>query len=1232
MTKTDLLRASALASALLLIPAAAFAQAAPAVPPAEQATSATDVAQGEPTEEGTIVVTGSRIARPEYSGVLPGVQIGAEQIATRGFTNAIDVLNDIPLVGVGANLNGNNGGQAASLGTAFADLLDLGTQRTLTLVNGRRFVSGNAASLFVDANATGGQVDTNVIPVALIDRIDVLTVGGAAAYGSEAIAGVINYILKDDFTGTQVTAISGITERGDGASYTGRYTTGMNFGPDDRGNIVLAAEANRIDGIQADQRNFRIGNQGSVTNFLNGGTRNSSFTAGIGNTAFRASGTDGVPGSVFLNNLGSAQVSPGGNIFNVISATGITGPVNQIGPAGAGFFAGTTQLVNGVPAGNGLNGRPAPATGLNFTTFAPTALVGANAAEQNANAQAILAQFAPGFATQGTQAQRNALAINLLQANRPTAREFLAANPNVPLNAFLGTFVTAFPDIANTNTTPMTIAGVTVPLNQVLPRIGIPLRFSDAGNVETFNVATLDPTTPGTVGGAPNGQGFNPIFNTVLRIQQERYIGNLIASYDLTDDITYFTENTYAYVLNSSRRNGASANTAASGTVENAALVVNVANPYLDAADRTALANAGIAGNFVLSRTNQDIAGDNPFSNTSRTFRLVNGLRADMEIGGRSANAEFSATYGNARQITQTTNLLDVEYALAVDTVQTPGGIRCRAQVTPAAFLGRTPPGISANLATLPGADGVPTQQIVTPTVTQAQIDACQPLNPFGFNQMSDLAKRYVTSDVTFNNKSTQLFLQGSFAGSVIDLPAGELGFAFAGEYRRETLRFASDQINQLGRSRTAPSAQTRGRIETLEGGAEARIPITGDDFTLPILGNIVIEPAVRFSKQDGSAPAFRDLQGDTIEQKSNGDWATIWSLAGTWQPVPDLLFRGNITRSIRQPGIVELFLGGQPAFVTPTDVCSNQNITGGPVPATRRANCIADVIAQGRATDATSAAAFLNTFVASGAAVQGTFAGSPTLTPERGRSKTFGVVFSPTIVPNFTASIDYISLDLRNAITPTNLAQAIQFCYDSATYPDTSPQFGSNTCGFFVRDANFQVTNGFNSGYLNLTATKVRAFNISSSYRFNLPGELGEFTLRGNAYHLRRFDESASGQFNDTQQSAGTYNRPEWKTQLVGRYEKESFFSQLTWNWRKKTRLFSGGVPADIELANLLVYPEASTFDFTTGANITDTMRVQFVAQNLTDNNYAGDLGFFNQQFLDQIGRRFQMTVGLSF
>lgn len=1250
MRKTGLLGTSAICSAAFALATISFSAPAyaqvPNVPPAGQPTpdeettpednsiAEGEIPQGNVQDDGTIIVTGSRIPRPEFTGVLPGVQVDQEQIQTRGFTNAIDIINDVPLTGAGANLGGSNGtGQPTALGAAFVDLLDLGTQRTLTLVNGRRFVSGNSATLFAFGNETGGQVDVNAIPTRVIERVDVLTVGGAAAYGTDAIAGVINFILRDDFEGTEVSAISNISDRGDAFGYNLRAIHGLNFGGD-RGNVFIAGEYSHIDAVEGSDREFQATNPLFITNFNNGGIRNPSFAASIpASAAFLGSTVDLASGIVGAENVGSLLFSPGGNVFEIQST--LTAQ-NRVGISNAAFgqISTATQLIPGTTISAALAGCNV-ADVTNFCNFAPNALPGSGAA-QATFANAVVARFAPNLANQGTQAERNALALSLLQANRPTPREFFAQNPNVPVNVFLGAFVPGFIDVANTNTTPVTIAGRTAPLNQIFPRIGVPLQFNAAGNVVQYNLdGTVRPDTPALTGTVPGGGFFDPE-TFLVRPKQDRYLANLIGHFDLTDNITFFTENLYAHVKAVTPYAIASANVPSTTAAETFALALNVNNPFLDDADRAALAAFGITptnrnGNFLFSRTNQDILGNNPNTNTNETFRVVNGFRGDFGLFGRKHRWELSGTYGRSDLTTTGQSIRDVEFALAIDTVRDANGqIRCRSQIDPTAANNLQ--GIAANIIR-ENINGALVERVFTPVATPELIAACQPLNPFGFNQMSQAAKDYVTANLVTENRSEQLFVQGILNGSIFNLPGGELGYAVTGEYRKEKLGIKTDQIQGLGRSRVAPTAPTNGEIRTYEAGFELRIPVFGEDFAIPLFRNLELNPAVRITRQEGEAPSFTNIAGVLVEPKMDGDWETIYSLAGTWRPVRDILFRGNYTRSIRQPGVVELFLSNQSAFAAPTDPCGNQNIGGSTNPARRRANCVAAVIAAGLATDAAGANTFLNTFVSQTSSLPGVFAGNPNLKPEKGKSWTVGGVLTPTFIPRLSLSADYINLELQDQITPVNVAQALSFCYDSPTYPDTTAQFGSNACTFFTREANFQVAPGFSSGYLNLTATRLEGINFSGLYSLNLPSDLGRLSFRGNLFHLMRYTTSNSGDFSvDFSESAGTFNRPKWEAVSSARYEREEFHAQLTWRWKAATRLFSGGAPATIEVANFLVHPETSFFDLALGWELKDGFNLQFAVTNLTDKTFGGLAGRYNGNYFDQLGRRFQVAAGIRF
>jgi iron complex outermembrane receptor protein len=202
---------------------------------------------------GAIVVTGSRIARPNFDTVQPSVVLNSQAIEQRGFVNVGDALNELPQFGVpGSSPVGAAQGGAFGTGQSFVNFLGLGSQRTLVLINGRRFISSNTASIFGPTNA-GEQVDLGQINTKLIDRIETIAIGGAPIYGSDAIAGTINVILKHDYQGLDVDGEYGISQRGDAANWRVRALAGQNFA-DGRGNVTVSAEYNRGNGFKYTDR------------------------------------------------------------------------------------------------------------------------------------------------------------------------------------------------------------------------------------------------------------------------------------------------------------------------------------------------------------------------------------------------------------------------------------------------------------------------------------------------------------------------------------------------------------------------------------------------------------------------------------------------------------------------------------------------------------------------------------------------------------------------------------------------------------------------------------------------------------------------------------------------------------------------------------------------------------------------------------------------------------------
>src|SRR5215213_1934111 len=148
-------------------------------------------AEGEPVQTGgDIIVTGSRIPQPNLESAAPVTVVNEQDVKLSGSSRIEDVLNQLPSVGAAQASGVSNG----ATGTAEVDLRYLGSKRTLSLVNGRRLMPG-------DPNSTTQSADLNVIPAALIKRVEVLTGGASSVYGADAVAGVVNFIMDTTFTG-----------------------------------------------------------------------------------------------------------------------------------------------------------------------------------------------------------------------------------------------------------------------------------------------------------------------------------------------------------------------------------------------------------------------------------------------------------------------------------------------------------------------------------------------------------------------------------------------------------------------------------------------------------------------------------------------------------------------------------------------------------------------------------------------------------------------------------------------------------------------------------------------------------------------------------------------------------------------------------------------------------------------------------------------------------------------
>lgn len=208
------------------------------------AAQTTGAAAADPASElDEITVTGTRVQRDGYDAPTPTTVLGAETLERKAVNNVIDVLATLPVMKSSAGPQTGSASVAGNGGQSFVNLRGLGAVRTLVLVNGERIVpTTNLAT-----------VDVALLPTGALQRIDVVTGGASAAWGSDAVAGVVNFVIDTEFQGLKGDVQAGVTTRGDGKSGKVSLTMGDRF-LGDRLHLMASGEYYQTDGVEPDSR------------------------------------------------------------------------------------------------------------------------------------------------------------------------------------------------------------------------------------------------------------------------------------------------------------------------------------------------------------------------------------------------------------------------------------------------------------------------------------------------------------------------------------------------------------------------------------------------------------------------------------------------------------------------------------------------------------------------------------------------------------------------------------------------------------------------------------------------------------------------------------------------------------------------------------------------------------------------------------------------------------------
>ena len=613
---------------------------------------------------------------------------------------------------------------------------------------------------------------------------------------------------------------------------------------------------------------------------------------------------------------------------------------------------------------------------------------------------------------------------------------------------------------------------------------GAVVAFAPDGTLQPVNLGVQN---NGLVFGA-GGDGDNLAGQSSFIAPIDRILFDSLAHYDVTDHVRVYFEAEFAH-SNATQLAAQPSyqSTFFAGQKGAAPIKFDVSNPFLTDQARAVLTAAG-ASTFYLARANLDLAPQT-VNNRITTYRFVGGLKGDFTLAERKFNWDTSFNYGRTEAKQTYYDINEENFLNAVNVVRNPatGQIQCAVTVTP-------PPPPTAG-------GGQP-----------FSVTGCQPLDLFGAGAPSKAARAFVTAQDQAVSILTQKDAQFNINTVPFHYWAGDFKIALGYEYREESGSYNVDPFALAGLGRAAPSSDVAGSYKSKEFSAEFHLPIVSPEM------------GWRFLHSFGIDGAFRRINNSLAGS------ANVYTLGGTIDPVRDIEFRGNYTRSVRAPSIEELFLPTTNTQSFANDPC-DPNFIG--ANAQRQKNCAAVFAGLGVP---------LNTFKSGvvNASVLGTTGGNQNLLNETADAWTAGLVLRPHYVRGLTIAADWINIQLSNPITSLSLTQVMNACYDTSSFPN-------NFCSLFHRDAGGQIV-GFSTPLVNAGAQAFQGLQFDASYGIGVSDLplINRVLRRGVDYGTLNFD--INGFYEDqhsftilgvTTPTRGNIGDPKFRMNATTRYKR---------------------------------------------------------------------------------------------
>ncbi len=534
---------------------------------------------------------------------------------------------------------------------------------------------------------------------------------------------------------------------------------------------------------------------------------------------------------------------------------------------------------------------------------------------------------------------------------------------------------------------------------------------------------------------------YNALQGGIKRVTARSYLG-----FDLTDDITLYTDVSYAHIEGDGIFQPAFSNPAGGGLLP---VVLHGDNAYLNGPSPLAAELRGFwqdAGLPFTQATTANVGkfwqefGDRNTLSVRENYRAVGGVEGKFDFFGRKADYEVYGQYGELDGYSLAYNVPNIQRVLQeTDAVVLNGQIVCRS--------------------------------------ASARAAGCLPWDLI--NGPTPGAVTWANANARANGVANQTIAAANLSTSLFDLPAGALGVALGAEYRNEMSDQVQDPLSASGALFYNAIGRTQGKYHLTEGYAEIAIPLLKD---LPFAKQLSFEAAGRL-----------------------GSYSTVghtnqWRLALEWAPVSDLRFRASEASAVRAPNIAELYgPQGQNFTTAANDPCDSAQVSGIPASdaarrATRIANCAATIPGYNPAT-------FISNFGTGRPSLQLLQGGNPNLNSEIARTYTGGFVVQPHWLKGLEFSTDYWQINVNGAISTIPINTLLQnLCYDVAQTP------GSNHfCGLIHRDGAGNVT-FVELTNQNVQGLQTSGVDTSLSYHFDARS-YGMFQFRVDGTKIIRWD-----------------------------------------------------------------------------------------------------------------------------